>query len=221
MDAKKIGIALLALCPLAAMAQEPVEEYEALLREIRGLEEYNALRERQIEQQERDIVRLQDAIEDVPELELQLPPLLIRMVDDLRSWVEVDFPLLVEQRTERVNDLYEIIEDPSLNDTVKLRRVLEAWAIEVEYGGRYDTFEGKMPIGNPDRDVDFVAIGRIGLIYQTRDDEALTGAWDYRSNSWVELGTEHRNAVRQTIRMARNQIAPELVLLPTVPPQAD
>jgi len=219
MDAKTLGIALLALSPLAATAQQPVEEYESLLRETRGLEEYNAMRQRQIDQQEIDLSRLQSAIEGVPEIELQLPPLLIRMADGLREFVELDFPLLVEQRTERVNNLYTIIDDASLSDAVKLRRILEAWAIEVEYGAAFHTFEGKMPIGNPDRDVDYVALGRVGLLYQTRDDEALTGAWDYRNNTWVELGTESRNPVRQAIRMARNQIAPELALLPTVPPQ--
>ena len=221
MDARKFGVALLALCPVAALAQEPVEEYADLLREIRVLEQYNELRERQIEQQQEAVVRLQTAFEAVPDLELQLPPLLIRMVDDLRAWVELDFPLLVERRTDTVNNLYAMIEDASINDIAKLRRILEAWSIEVEYGREFQTFPGKMPIGNPDRDVDFVAIGRVGLLYQTQDDEGLAGAWDSRTNSWVELGTEHRNAVRQAIRMARNQIAPELVLLPTIPPQPD
>jgi hypothetical protein len=227
MDATKLGIALLALCPLAVTAQQPaqatVEQFENLLREIRGLQEYNALRERQIGQQEIDIARLQAAIGDVPDLELQLPPLLIRMVDGLREFAELDYPLPAVERTDRINALYALIEDSSVNDAAKLRNILEAWMIEVEYGSvsNFKLYEGKMPIGNPDRDVDFVSLGRVGLIHQTQDDEALTGAWDYRTSSWVELGTEHRKSVRQVIRMARSQIAPELVLLPTVPPQND
>ena len=52
------------------------------------------------------------------------------------------------------------------------------------------------------------------------DDEALTGAWDHAAGEWVELGSEHRNPIRQAIRMARNQIAPDLLLLPTIPPEA-
>jgi hypothetical protein len=231
MHAKTLGLALLALCPLAVTAQDvdtdpsaapaTVDEYESLLREIRGLEEYNAMRRRQIEQQQVALTRLQTAIDGVPALELQLPPLMIQMVDGLREFIERDIPMFVEDRAQRLTNLTAMLDDAKLSDPAKLRRIFEAWAIEVQYGTEFQTFEGKMPVGNSDRDVDYIAVGRVGLIYQTRDDEALTGAWDSRTNTWVELGTEHRNPVRQAIRMGRNQIAPELVLLPILPPQAN
>lgn len=216
-----LGVALFACAPLLAIAQDPVEEYETLLRDIRGLETYNALLERQIAQQQQKLVDLETAIAGVPELEVQLPPLLIRMVDGLREFVEMDLPFLQEQRQDDVAFLYTLIEDPAPNDVVKLRRILQVWQVEVQYGREVITFEGTLPGGSGDRDVDFVLLGRSGLVYQTRDDEALTGAWDTRTETWVELGSEHRNTVRQAIRMARNQIAPELVLLPTVPPQTN
>jgi hypothetical protein len=111
---------------------------------------------------------------------------------------------------------------------VKLRRVLEAWSIEVEYGGAFQTYEEEneqLPPGFPaeltNRTVAFIAVGRVGLLFQTIDDEAISGAWDHRSRSWVILDNEYRNAVGQALRMARNQIAPELVLLPTMPPQPE
>ena len=232
MHAKTLGIALIALCPLAAFAQEapqdPVAEYEALLRDIRGLEAYNALLERQIASQLADVEDFRIAIEGVPDLERQLPPLLITMVDGLDAFVERDVPFRTGERRDRIAGLYALIEDPDLNDVVKLRRILEAWAIEVEYGGGFQTYQedqDQLPAGFPaeltNRTVDFIAVGRVGLLFQTSDEEAVTGAWDYRNNAWVILGSEHRNPVRQALRMARNQIAPELVLLPTIPPQTD
>ena len=78
MDLKNLGIALLACCPVASFAQDAgsdaVAEYEALLRDIRGLEAYNSLLERQIQTQQGDLLNLQEAIGEVPELERQLPP---------------------------------------------------------------------------------------------------------------------------------------------------
>lgn len=228
-NTKSLGIALIACAPLMAVAQQPeqapapaaqdpVTEYETLLRDIRGLETYNALLTRQIAQQETKISDIQTAIGGVPQLEVQIPPLLIRMVDGLREFIELDMPFLEEERQDRVATLYSMIEDPDPNNAVKLRRILEIWLIEVEYGSAFRPFEGTLPGSTAERDADFVLMGRSGLYYQTRDEEALTGAWDSRTETWVELGSEYRNPVRQAIRMARNQIAPELVLLPTVPP---
>lgn len=225
MYAKKLGIALVALFPLIAAAQngaqDPVAEYENLLREIRGLQAYNALIQRQISAQEVELADIRVAVDQVPDLERQLPPLLIRMVDGLKEFVTRDLPFLTDERNDRITNLYALIENPQVNDATKLRRILEAWSIEVEYGAAYQTFQGKVPIANDDRDADFVSIGRVGLIFQTSDDEATTGAWDANNNSWIVLGSEHRNSIRQAIRMARNQIAPELVLLPVPPPQAE
>ena len=223
MEVKKLGIALIALCPVVLFAQDeatdPVEEYANLLRDIRGLEAYNALVERQIQTQQQDLTNLQSATEGVPDLERQLPPLLIEMIDGLDAFVELDIPFLTEEREERVANLYLQVEDSTIPDAQKLRRILEAWAIEVEYGGAFHTDSGEVSIDGVMRNVDFVILGRVGLLAQTADDEALTLAWDHANTQWLQLGSEHRNAVRQAIRMARSQIAPDLILLPTVPPE--
>jgi hypothetical protein len=229
--AKKLGLALIALFPVIASAQEAApaseQEYESLLRQASSLRAYNQLMQRQIASQNQDLENLQSAIEQVPDLERNLPPLILRMVDGLDAFVKRDMPFLNEERATRVRNLYELLDDPKVNDTVKLRRVLEAWSIEVEYGGAFRTYretsEEYLPAGLPpevaDRELDFIALGRVGLLFQTNDEDAITGAWDYRDRSWVILDSRYRNAVGQALRMARNQIAPELLLLPTVPPQ--
>jgi len=223
MDFKKLGITLIAICPVAIFAQDdaasPAAEYETLLRDIRGLEAYNALRQRQIRAQEDDLDDVSNSIVRVPGLERQLPPLLIEMTNGLREFVELDLPFLEEERSNRIANLYLIIENPDVPDSQKLRRVLEAWAIEVEYGNAFHTESGEEIIDGMPRAVDYVILGRVGLLYQTPDDDAITAAWDHGSGSWITLDAAHRNPVRQAIRMARSQIAPDLLLLPTLPPQ--
>jgi hypothetical protein len=223
MDLKKLGIALLALGPAVSFAQDagsdPVAEYETLLRDIRGLEAYNALLQRQIQTQQQDLVDLQGAITQVPDLERQLPPLLINMVDGLDEFVELDLPFLQQERADRIANLKLLIENPDVSDSQKLRRVLEAWSIEVEYGSTFMTEQGQVSIDGAERAVDFVIMGRAGLLFQTADEDAITGAWDHENTQWIILGSEHRNPVRQAIRMARNQIAPDLLLLPVSPAQ--
>jgi hypothetical protein len=223
MELKKLGIALIALCPVAAFAQQaatdPVEQYASVLRDIRGLEAYNALIRRQIEQQQRDLQNLQTAIGGVPDLERQLPPMLIEMVDGLDSFVDLDLPFLQDERDDRIANLYLMIENPDVADAQKLRRILEAWTIEVEYGSSFQTEAATVMIDGTEREVDYIILGRVGLLAQTNDDEALTLAWDHANGQWLTLGSEHRNPVRQAIRMARSQIAPDLLLLPTPGPE--
>jgi hypothetical protein len=212
-------LALLVAAPGFAAAQDDaVAEYDAVLRRITGLEQYNALLERQIATQERQITELQAAIGQVPDLERQVPPLLVRMVEGLEQFISLDIPFLLDERNERLANLQTLVEDANVNDVEKFRRVLEAWEIENEYGRDVSAYEGTVNINGDDIPVDFLRIGRIALLYQTQDLEQV-GAWDSRVGSFVALGTEHRNSIRQAIRMARNTVAPDLVLVPMVPPQ--
>lgn len=195
-------------------------EYEALLKEIAGLQVYNQLVQQQIENQQRSLEELQVAIEGVPDLERQLPPLLTRMIDSLARFIELDMPFESDVRRESLARLQEIVLRSDVNDAEKFRRVLEAWEIENEYGNTFGFYQGQLEIDGAPREVDFLRIGRIALLYQTPDLE-YTGAWDHQAGEWVQLSSAQRNSVREALRMARNQIAPAMVLLPVPPPRED
>lgn len=202
-----------------ASAQDAVAEYEAILKTVDGLQVYNELLERQIQTQQRELEELRAAINEVPDLERQIPPVLVRMVEGLEQFIALDMPFLPEERAERLAELKLLVERAGVSDAEKFRRVLEAWEVENEYGRTPSAYTGTLEIDGNTREVDFLRVGRIALIYQTTDEAALTGAWDPRSGSWVTLGSAHRNSVRQALRMARNQIAPEITLIPVTPPE--
>jgi len=61
--------------------------------------------------------------------------------------------------------------------------------------------------------VNFLRVGRIALVYQTLD-ESLAGAWNQESRSWEPLDDRFRTAIRQGLRTARKQSAPDLIRLP-------
>ncbi len=202
----------------AAAQDDPADEYATLLRETEALQAYNALLERQIAQQQRRIAELQGSIGEVPDLERLVPPLIERMVDGLEEFVELDIPFQEAERADRVAAMRNLVEDASVSDAEKFRRVLEAWEVENEYGRAVGAYTGTLDIGGQSRDVDFLQIGRVALLYQTQDLEQV-GAWDPDQGVFVPLGTEHRNSIRQAIRMANNAVAPDLVLLPIRAPE--
>lgn len=202
-----------------AQMEPTIENFDRVLRDIDGLEAYNALLERQLQAQEQELQEIREAIERVPDIERQIPPLLLRMVDGLEEFIALDLPFHQEVRADSVAELKTLVESADASVAEKFRRIMEAWQIETEYGRTYEGYTGNLEINGTSRQVEFLRLGRIALIYQTPDDDELTGIWDPGSESWVNLGSRHRNSVRQALRMANNQMAPDLVLLPVPPPE--
>ena len=56
-------------------------------------------------------------------------------------------------------------------------------------------------------------VGRIALVYQTLDGEE-TGVWDQDAKDWVELDDSYRTPIKQGLKIARKQSAPDLIELP-------
>jgi hypothetical protein len=235
---KRLVAALLIFAPSMALAQlnqnetlsepiqlaqaggggaDPVAEYDALWKEIDGLAVYNALLQRQIQAQQQQIIDLQAAIAGVPEVERQLPPLLLEMVAGLDAFVRLDIPFLTAEREERVAELQLLVERSDVSDAEKFRRILEAWQIETEYGSGFSVTTEQLQINGAPRGGDVLRGGGLARWYRTTDEGAISGAGDPRGEEWVARGSEPRSSIGRALRMARNQIAPDLVLLPMAP----
>jgi hypothetical protein len=61
--------------------------------------------------------------------------------------------------------------------------------------------------------VDFLRIGRVSLVYQTRDGQNL-GMWQQSSQAWQPLSGEYRLSINKALRIARKQLAPDLITVP-------
>lgn len=230
-----LAVLLIAAVPGLASAQDdpaqgeqqqaqgdPVEQYRQLLRDISDIETYNALMQRQVEDEERQLQNIQTAMEGMPDLQRRIPPLLTRMVDALEQFVELDLPFHRDDRTERVAELQLMLEDGNVSVAQKMRRVLEAYMIEIEYGRVDEAYTGQLELPEGGiQQVSFLKLGRIALLYQTNDEAGNSGVWDHENGEWIHLGSQHRNSIRQALRMANQTVAPDLVLLPLTPPVTD
>ena len=198
--------------------RDTVEEYRAVMKEVDGLIVYNTLLDRQIADQEQELSNLATSIDSVTEIERQILPLLTRMIDGLDRFVSLDVPFLAEERRERVVGLRDLLGRADVTAAEKFRVVMEAWQIENDYGRTIFAYTGELEIGGTNREVDFLQVGRVSLVYQTPDG-VNSGVWDQSNRQWVVLGNEYRNSIRQGLRLARNQISPDLLLLPIAAPE--
>jgi|TARA_B100001250_G_scaffold63830_1_gene50259 hypothetical protein len=194
------------------------EEYRAVMKEVEGLIVYNTLLERQLRDQEQTLVNLRESIDNVQQVERQILPLLDRMIEGLERFVSLDVPFLADERRERAMSLRTLLERSDVTAAEKFRVVMEAWQIENDYGRTIYAYTGELEIDGNIREVDYLQIGRVALIYQTPDGEN-SGVWDQSSRDWIPVGSGFRNQIRQGLRLARNQVGPSLLLLPLLAPE--
>lgn len=196
-----------------------IRQYQAVTKELDGLNVYNALFEKQVENQRQEISDLQRSMGQVSVIERQVMPLMTQMVESLGQFVELDVPFLLPERRKRVVFLRTLLERSDVTVAEKVRRVLEAYEIENDYGRTIEAYKGSLQLEDASREVDFLRVGRIALLYQTADAEVY-GMWDRQQKKWAALPAGYRNEIRQGLKVARKQTAPNLLLLPIPAPEA-
>lgn len=191
-----------------------VSEYKRELKVIDGLKVYNALLQRQLDDQLANIAQLKRSISEVAIIERQITPLMLRMVTSLEEFVKRDVPFLLKERNNRVTRLKETIVRADVTAAEKFRSVLEAFEIETEYGRTIEAYRDVLEIEGKPREVSFFRMGRISLVYQT-DGAEYNGVWDQVNRKWQPLdGAEYRNYISTGLKIARKEIPPELIILP-------
>ena len=190
-----------------------LQQFKTLMKEIEGLEVYNTQLRKQINSQEQEMADLNAAIDEVSVVERQITPLMIRMIDGLEQFIALDVPFLPEERANRVADLKAMMDRADVAASEKFRRVMEAYQVEMDYGRTMEAYSGIHSIDGKERDVEFLRLGRTALIYQTRD-ASSQGVWNKQTRQWEELDSGYRTQITKGLRMAKKQLAPDLLMLP-------
>jgi Protein of unknown function (DUF3450) len=189
------------------------DQYRSINKEIDGLRVYNRLMTAQTDGQQSVLEDISLSMDQVDVINRQIFPLMTRMIDGLEQSIALDVPFLMEERTNRINTLKDIMERSDVSVAEKFRKVMEAYQIEMDYGQSSETYKQSLNVEGTPRDYNMLRIGRIGLYFQS-DDARVTGFWDPKTREFVLLGNEYRNEIKKGIRMANDLIAPELLLLP-------
>ena len=148
-------------------------------------------------------------------IERQITPLMLRMIDGLEQYVGLDLPFLLSERTDRVARLREIMDRADVAVSEKFSQVMRAYQIENDYGRTMEAYSDTITVGDSERIVDVLKVGRVSLMYQTQDGSE-TGMWNASKNAWEALGDSYTAPVRTGIRMARKQISQDLLVVPVL-----
>lgn len=202
---------------LSDQTDRVVAEYRSTLDQVESLRVYNRQLEGLLANQDAEVASLNEQIDNVTVIGREVTPLMLRMVDALDAFVELDVPFLPNERRERIENLRDLMERADVTDSEKYRRILEAYQIENDYGRNLQSYQGQLGEGESARTVNFLRLGRVSLVYQTLDGKEA-GAWDQQAREWVPLSNDYRQTLRKGMRIARNQAAPDLLRMPIAAP---
>lgn len=193
-------------------------EYKATLKKLEALRVYNKQLEELIAEQVKTMASLQVQIDSVTDIDRQITPLMLEMIEGLKVFVENDVPFLTEERANRLAVLDDLMSDANVTPAERFRKILEAYQIENEYGRTIEAYEGDLGSGGDVRTVEYLRVGRIAFIYQTKDGEE-SGVWNIKERRWEELDSDYSSSVRAGLRIANKQAAPDLMILPIPGPE--
>ncbi|HEX5057274.1 MAG TPA: DUF3450 domain-containing protein [Gammaproteobacteria bacterium] len=197
----------------AAAAQDSGNEYAKVMAQVDQYSQYNVHLEQLLQSQQRDIQSLTRQIAGLQNTADKVQSLVQKMFAELEKFVASDLPFMQKERNERIAALREQMQKEG-EPAEKFRRLLEAYMIEVEYGRTMQNYPGQLN----GRDVQFLHLGRVSLMYRTTDGDE-TGYWDRNTKSWV-VDSDYARAIEEAIRMAQETLAPDLLVLPVPAPES-
>lgn len=198
---------------LVNQTKDLVQEYHDAIRKTDSLGTYNGQLSKLIKQQKVSLNSIKRQLDNVEETQRNIVPLMIKMIDTLEKFVELDLPFLIQERQQRVADLKSVMDRPDVALPDKYRRIMQAYQIEMEYGRTIEAYSDTVNIENKEYTVDVLRVGRLLISFQTLDGK-MSGLWNKESKAWEKVSSEYDRSIKQGIQIAKKQAPPELIKLP-------
>ncbi len=196
------------------------EDKKKLVAEYTDLEaEFQSLTSEEIEladtisQLEKEISDLETALKDIEEIASDLDPFLQATVAEIDTLVENDFPMLVDERKNRVAALKTLVQSGEVTVSEKFRKTMETLFVEAGYGNTVEVFQEKISLGGETILADIFRLGRVSLFCITPDGN-LTGFYNRAKASWQPLPVSYNSEIVKAVEMGTKRRAMDFLTLP-------
>jgi len=197
----------------AAEREKLTAKYRSLKADRKYLKKVKGRTERMLRAREKQIAETLRMINEAALIREELQSYLETVVSQLEGWIKKDVPFLLEERTDRLGSIKEMLDRQDTPLAEKYRRVMEALQIETEYGRTVEVYQKTIELEGKPRLVDILRVGRLSLFCRTPDSK-LAGSFDQRNQKWVVLPSKYRSEINKAADIAGRQRTIELTKLP-------
>lgn len=188
-------------------------EYQSTSKEYDSLKLYNDQVQKIINSQLNEIENILIKIDELDQTNQRIVPFMLRMIDGLENFIQLDLPFLLNERTDRLNNLKVTMDRGDISTSEKFRLIMEAYKTELEYGRTIEAYRDNILIDGVETSADFLRIGRIALTYLTVDG-SKGGYWDTNSQSWEKASSSIKRSTADALKVASKQAPPALIKIP-------
>lgn len=193
-----------------------VREFRTIVQRKDAAQLFARQQEKVVESQTREIESLTDQLGRIDEITAVMIPMMLDMIDDLEAFIAADLPFRIEERSERIENLKEVMTRADVVPAEQYRLIIDAYQRELEVGNTIDTWTEEVEIDGRLTDVDVFRYGRVSLVYLSPNSRNAA-RWDRGTRSWVPLEAQYRGDIRTAIRYAKELIQPVILSAPVQP----
>ncbi len=188
-------------------------EYQSTTKEYESLKLYNDQVQKIINSQILEIENILFQIDELDKTNQKIVPLMIKMINGLEDFINLDVPFLMEERKTRLGNLRKTMDRGDISTSEKFRLITEAYKTELEYGRTIETYRDTINIDGVDTSADFLRVGRIALTYLTTDG-SKGGYYDLNDKVFLKSSGSIRRATEDGLKIAAKQAPPALIQIP-------
>lgn len=210
---EKSGLTQEQIVKLDEQTRVLLADYQSTSKEYDSLKLYNDQVQKIINSQIEEIENILIKIDELDQTNQRIVPFMLRMIDGLENFIQLDIPFLMDERTDRLNNLKVTMDRGDVSTSEKFRLIVEAYKTELEYGRTIEAYRDNIIIDDVETSADFLRVGRIALTYLTVDG-SKGGYWDTNSQTWEKASSSIKRSTEDALKIASKQAPPALIKIP-------
>ena len=210
---EKSGLTREQIVKLDEQTRVLLADYQSTSKEYDSLKLYNDQVQKIINSQIEEIENILIKIDELDQTNQRIVPFMLRMIDGLENFIQLDIPFLMDERTDRLNNLKVTMDRGDVSTSEKFRLIVEAYKTELEYGRTIEAYRDNIIIDDVETSADFLRVGRIALTYLTVDG-SKGGYWDTNSQTWEKASSSIKRSTEDALKVASKQAPPALIKIP-------